>query len=167
MPSDIIQFTIILTKPVLYEKILTLAFAATALLTVNAADVMVYNNGALAPGLNVHGWYQAAMDFNAVNPTDANTKEWNSIVVNIKGVDRLNNMSIRFNEDNASDILLSNIYFSNTQIPSGVEATEASEDSYDVFNLQGVRVRSNADNKVINELPTGIYFINGKKVLVK
>lgn len=46
--------------------------------------------------------------------------EWNHIEVNVKGAEKLNNLSVRFNEQNASTILLANIYFT----PAYVEGDE-------------------------------------------
>lgn len=46
--------------------------------------------------------------------------EWNPIVVNVTGATKLGNLSIRFTEANAADILLSNIYFT----PAYVEGDE-------------------------------------------
>lgn len=46
--------------------------------------------------------------------------EWNPIVVNVAGATKLGNLSIRFTEANAADILLSNIYFT----PAYVEGDE-------------------------------------------
>ena len=56
------------------KKFLTLAIAATAMFTSSAADQTVYNNGQLAGGINVYGWWNDAADFNAANPTGGDTK---------------------------------------------------------------------------------------------
>ena len=47
----------------------------------------------------------------ATNPFTLEAGKWNHVVVNVAGASKLNNMSIRFNENNASTILLANIYF--------------------------------------------------------
>lgn len=39
--------------------------------------------------------------------------------------------------------------------------------SYDVFNLQGIRILSGADAATVKSLPAGIYIINGKKMVIK
>lgn len=40
-------------------------------------------------------------------------------------------------------------------------------DTFDVFNLQGVRVLRNADKEAVGTLAPGLYIMNGKKVIVK
>lgn len=37
----------------------------------------------------------------------------------------------------------------------------------DVFNTEGVKVKSKADSATLNNLSNGIYIIGGKKVMVK
>ena len=37
----------------------------------------------------------------------------------------------------------------------------------DVYNLQGMRVRRNADIDALRTLPAGIYVVSGRKLLVK
>ena len=44
------------------------------MLSASAADRTVYNNGQLAEGINVYGWWNDAVDFNAANPTGGETK---------------------------------------------------------------------------------------------
>ena len=44
------------------------------MLSASAADKTVYNNGQLAEGINVYGWWNDAVDFNAANPTGGETK---------------------------------------------------------------------------------------------
>ncbi len=101
------------------------------------------------------------------NPFSLKAGQWNNIVVNIAGVSRLNNMSVRFTEENASDILLTNIYFSAT-VQTGVNVAEINvASSFDVFNTQGVCILRGADAVAVNNLPAGLYIINGHKVLVK
>lgn len=53
-------------------------------------------------------------------------------------------------------------------VESGVETIEQSleKDFYNVFNLQGINVLNTHDYTRINELPKGVYLINGKKVLI-
>ena len=50
------------------KKIFTLALAAAAAFGAQAADFVVYEDGALAEGLNVFGWWAAGMDFDANSP---------------------------------------------------------------------------------------------------
>ncbi len=54
-----------------------------------------------------------------------------------------------------------------TTAQSGVNniAVEGNSTSFDVYNLQGIRVARNVEN--LNNLPAGIYIANGKKVVVK
>lgn len=56
------------------KKFFTFAIAVTAMLSSSAADLTVYNNGQLANGINVYGWYKAAMDFNATAPEVVDAK---------------------------------------------------------------------------------------------
>lgn len=49
---------------------------------------------------------------------------------------------------------------------SGVTAIEAAS-SFKVFTLDGVKVMETEDAAMINNLPTGIYIVNGKKYIVK
>lgn len=104
----------------------------------------------------------------ATNPFTLAAGEWNHIIVNVGGVDHLNNMSIRFNEENASDLLLANIYFSDKDIPTGVGvgAVEYSE-TVDVYTIQGVRVLSGAAPETVKELPAGLYIVNGQKYIIR
>lgn len=52
---------------------------------------------------------------------------------------------------------------------SGVEAIEvAPEDGlYRVYNLQGVKVLETKEKSAVTQLPTGIYVVNGKKVMLQ
>lgn len=56
------------------KKIITLALASAAFLAAEAADVTVYNNGALNPGITVYGWWNSAADFAAADPTGSDVK---------------------------------------------------------------------------------------------
>lgn len=55
-----------------------------------------------------------------------------------------------------------NISVKASEVPSGIEELEVTQQNGEVYNLQGIRVRSNASN-----LPAGIYIMNGKKITVK
>lgn len=37
----------------------------------------------------------------------------------------------------------------------------------DIFNLQGIIIKRNASKEDLHSLPTGIYIVNGKKIVVK
>lgn len=52
---------------------------------------------------------------------------------------------------------------------SGVEYVETAEEptTVDVYNLTGIRVLKNAPKENVNNLPAGLYIVNGKKVMVK
>lgn len=51
---------------------------------------------------------------------------------------------------------------------SGITAAEVVKvENNDVYNLQGLKVASNASAEEINNLPAGIYIINGKKVAIR
>ena len=49
---------------------------------------------------------------------------------------------------------------------TGVDGV-GSETSFNVFNLQGVKVMENAKASSLKSLPEGIYIVNGKKVMVR
>jgi len=54
--------------------------------------------------------------------------------------------------------------------PTGIEdiiATPAEAEGYTVYNLQGICVMKTAEKSDINNLPAGLYIINGKKYIVK
>lgn len=57
------------------KRFLTLALGAAAMLTANAADFTVYNNGALAQDVVANPWWNIIMDLNAENP-DGEGKVW-------------------------------------------------------------------------------------------
>ena len=102
-----------------------------------------------------------------VNPFTLTAGQWNEININIEGVSRLNNMSVRFDAENASDILLANIYFSAT-IQTGVNVAETTAvNTFDVYNTQGVSILRSADADALHALPAGLYIINGRKVILK
>lgn len=50
---------------------------------------------------------------------------------------------------------------------SGIENIENNCINSDIYNLQGIVVRKNATSNDVNELPAGLYIINGKKVLIR
>lgn len=56
------------------KKIFTLALAAAGLLTANAADYVVYNNGVLGEGLSTNHWWNCSFDTQTADPTDASKK---------------------------------------------------------------------------------------------
>ena len=96
------------------------------------------------------------------NPFNLKEGEWNNIVVDLEGVTNINNMSIRFNEQNMCDILLANIYFSG-EVKSNVAELEEDAAALEVYNLQGIRVAAES----IDALPAGLYIINGKKTVIR
>ena len=52
--------------------------------------------------------------------------------------------------------------------PSGVENFgQDDRQQYDVFSLQGIRVRKGLTAKEVRSLPAGIYIVAGKKLIVK
>ena len=54
-------------------------------------------------------------------------------------------------------------------LPSGVESIEVEQPSdnvYNVFNLQGVKVMTTKDPSSLKDLSKGVYIVNGKKVLI-
>ena len=60
------------------------------------------------------------------------------------------------------------IHGTTSEIPSGIAAIVAEMgNNVDVYNLQGRLVVKNADAKRVNQLPVGIYIINGKKYIKK
>ncbi len=54
-----------------------------------------------------------------------------------------------------------------TEDTSSVRSIRIDSENSDVYNLQGMRIRTNANDDQIRELPAGIYIINGKKVIKK
>lgn len=59
-------------------------------------------------------------------------------------------------------------FFSNLTAPAAVESIEAEGmNGYKVYNLQGVKVLESKSELNLNQLPKGVYIINGKKHLVK
>lgn len=50
---------------------------------------------------------------------------------------------------------------------AGISAIEADGGVYVVYSLSGVKVLETADKAEINNLPAGIYIVNGKKISVK
>lgn len=53
--------------------------------------------------------------------------------------------------------------------PSGsaVNGVNVSGGTYDVYNMQGIKVLSGADKSKVDQLPAGLYIVNGKKVVLK
>ena len=49
----------------------------------------------------------------------------------------------------------------------GIDAVDAENGLYNVYNYQGIRVLNNADKDAVNALPAGFYIVNGKKVVIK
>lgn len=49
---------------------------------------------------------------------------------------------------------------------SGIQSVDA-EESFDVFNIAGVRVLSNASRADLNSLPKGVYIAGGRKIILK
>lgn len=50
------------------KQMFTIAAVAATMLAANAADLSVYNNGQIAPGVNLYNWWNASMDATATNP---------------------------------------------------------------------------------------------------
>lgn len=71
--------------------------------------------------------------------------EWTAVDVDIEGATKLNNLSIRFTEENMSDILLSNIYFSPTnewKAPVATTVTLSTEDFTNILIGESVKFTS-------------------------
>ena len=49
----------------------------------------------------------------------------------------------------------------------GIDAVNAEDGLYNVYNYQGIRVLNNADKDAVKALPAGFYIVNGKKVVIK
>ena len=56
---------------------------------------------------------------------------------------------------------------SDSEYTTGIEDIVASpsKTTYDVYTIDGIQLKKNA--KSINDLPQGIYIVNGKKVVIK
>ena len=50
---------------------------------------------------------------------------------------------------------------------AGIDALEAETRFYRVYNLNGVNIFNTTEKSEINNLPAGLYIINGKKVMIK
>ncbi len=96
------------------------------------------------------------------NPFSLIGGEWNHLSIKVEGATKLSNLSIRFDADNASDILLANIYFS-AEVESTVADLIEDNATLTIFTMQGIRVAS-ADLTI---LPAGLYIVNGKKVAIR
>ena len=62
------------------------------------------------------------------------------------------------------------LWFQKSGSQSGVEGIEeevAEPETVNVYNLQGICVLRNADKAAVNNLPAGLYIVNGKKYMVK
>lgn len=55
------------------KKIFTTTLAVLALFSMSAADKVIYQNGQLAGGLSIEGWYAAGYNLNAANPDGEGT----------------------------------------------------------------------------------------------
>lgn len=66
------------------------------------------------------------------------------------------------------DFFYSGYFFSNTITFAGIESivAENQDGVYRVYNLQGVKVLETKDASQLNNLPKGIYVINGKKIAI-
>lgn len=72
------------------------------------------------------------------------------------------------NEYRPSGIVISGITLANEAAIEGVEADTAAADHVEVYSLQGIMVRSNADSaSPLEDLPAGIYIVDGRKMLKK
>ena len=49
----------------------------------------------------------------------------------------------------------------------GIDAVDAENGLYNVYNYQGIRVLNNADKDAVKALPAGFYIVNGKKVVIR
>ncbi len=102
------------------------------------------------------------------NPFTLTAGKWNTIDVNVAEETVLHTMSIRFNEENMNDLLLANVYFSKDLTTTVAEAIAAESATVDVYNMQGMAVRTGvAPADATAGLNPGLYIIAGKKVLVK
>lgn len=101
------------------------------------------------------------------NPFTLVAGEWNKILVDVKGVTNISNMSVRFAEGNASDLLLSNIYFTTSSFTTGINDATTTETGCDVYSLQGICIGHNVSSESLNMLPAGLYIINNGKEVKK
>lgn len=67
--------------------------------------------------------------------------------------------------DASGDVFSMNFVFDTTD--SGVAEIAGEAESYDVYSVAGVRVLKGAHAEALEQLPAGLYIVNGKKVLVK
>ncbi|MDE6226165.1 MAG: C10 family peptidase, partial [Muribaculaceae bacterium] len=78
-------------------------------------------------------------------------------------------VAIKYNLNETKEIVNEYSPSYNNMIESGVEMTIDSSDSIkkDVYNLQGIRILEKASQEEINNLPSGMYIVGKKKVVVK
>ena len=71
-----------------------------------------------------------------------------------------------FTETSGTQVKWDDFSFTVTITPNSTGIIEISaENPVDVYNIQGNKVRSKATT--LSDLPTGVYIVNGRKVIVK
>lgn len=100
-------------------------------------------------------------------PAEANLTEANlrSIAVSLSGI-QVNGTAIT-----VTPALFNNVTVANptkkANGSAGINSTLATSSSFDIYNVQGVRVAENASMENLKNLPKGIYVANGKKFVVR
>ncbi|MDE6682192.1 MAG: hypothetical protein K2J87_02055 [Muribaculaceae bacterium] len=115
-------------------------------------------------------------DDSAVWSNDANTvKEDTKVTLDLKDIkvkealSDVNALMCQFNPEGGNPFNVTSIVLK-ADSESGVEQIENSElnPSHTVYNIQGIAVKTNVDSRnALNELPQGLYIINGKKFVKK
>ncbi len=115
-------------------------------------------------------------DDNAIWSNDANTvKEANKVTLDLKDINvkealsDVNALMCQFNPEGGNPFNVTSIVLK-ADSESGIGQIENSElnSANTVYNMQGIAVKTNVDvSTALNELPEGLYIINGKKYLKK
>ena len=97
--------------------------------------------------------------------------EWNSITIPLRdfGYPTYGSIisQIEFSASTVSKFAIDNLYFYNdSTLAIGEIVTDEKSNIVDVYNLQGVRVRSGVEkSSALQDLPAGIYIVGDKKVV--
>ncbi len=118
----------------------------------------------IAVGIQNSKDYSGKGDFTPFNITE----KWNRVVisatVNGEDADR-----ITFNLGKyVGSLYMTNVVLTTTN-PAGLDAVEVAPvvNHWTVYNLMGVKVLDTDNEAAVNDLPNGIYVINGKKIAIR
>ncbi|MDE5870277.1 MAG: hypothetical protein K2H18_08580 [Muribaculaceae bacterium] len=115
-------------------------------------------------------------DDNAVWTNDQNTvKEANKVTVNLKDINvkdalaDVNALMCQFNPEGGQPFNVTSIVLKGNNDETGVNEIESEEHSLaTVYNIQGMAIKTDVNStEALNDLPAGLYIINGKKIIKK